>query len=134
MSTPQTDIFAKRLRQARKHLELSQEELAREAKLPLGTISHFESGSRKPSFDNLRRLADALGITQGAYSDMEKGKINFSAARLFQVCDMLGIDIINKKANQLVSIDPAKLIDVIAKQGEDIEEIKQILKQLAGKK
>jgi|SRR6056297_664814 len=63
MSTPQNDIFAKRLRQARKRLDLSQEELAKSAKLPVGTVSHFESGSRKPSFDNLRRLANALGIT-----------------------------------------------------------------------
>jgi transcriptional regulator with XRE-family HTH domain len=26
-------------------------------------ISHFETGNRKPSFDNLRRLADALDVT-----------------------------------------------------------------------
>ena len=26
-------------------------------------ISHFETGTRKPSFDNLRRLADALDVT-----------------------------------------------------------------------
>ena len=26
-------------------------------------MSHFETGIRKPSFDNLRRLADALEVT-----------------------------------------------------------------------
>ena len=26
-------------------------------------ISHFENDNRKPSFDNLRRLADALDVT-----------------------------------------------------------------------
>jgi len=26
-------------------------------------VSHFETGRRSPSFDNLRRLADALGVT-----------------------------------------------------------------------
>lgn len=44
-------------------MDISQEKLALQAKLPLGTISHFESGGRKPSFENLRRLADALSIT-----------------------------------------------------------------------
>lgn len=29
----------------------------------MGAISHFEVGSRKPSFENLRRLADALSVT-----------------------------------------------------------------------
>ena len=29
----------------------------------MGAISHFEVGSRKPSFENLRRVADALNVT-----------------------------------------------------------------------
>jgi transcriptional regulator with XRE-family HTH domain len=41
----------------------SQAELARRANLPSSSIAHFEAGSRKPSFDNLRRLANALEVT-----------------------------------------------------------------------
>ena len=57
------NIFAKRLLETRNKLDLSQEELAKRAKLQPTAVSHFETGTRKPSFDNLRRLADALEVT-----------------------------------------------------------------------
>lgn len=56
------DVFPERLRSARKLRKLEQSELATKAGLPPTSISHFESGARKPSFDNLRRLAIALEI------------------------------------------------------------------------
>jgi len=31
--------------------------------LPPSSVSHFEAGARKPSFDNLKRLAAALDVT-----------------------------------------------------------------------
>jgi transcriptional regulator with XRE-family HTH domain len=58
-----SDIFPERLKAARELRKLSQGEIASRANLPPTSISHFESGSRKPSFDNLRRLAQALGVT-----------------------------------------------------------------------
>lgn len=57
------DIFPERLVAARKKRGLSQEELAKRSGLKPAAISHFETGARKPSFDNLRRLADALNVT-----------------------------------------------------------------------
>lgn len=63
MSTPNGKIFKNRLQHTRKLRELNQEELANKADLPPTAISHFESGTRKPSFDNLRKLADALGVS-----------------------------------------------------------------------
>ena len=44
---------------------MKQSELAEKAGLPSTSISHFENpkGTRKPSFDNLRRLANALEVT-----------------------------------------------------------------------
>lgn len=56
-------IFQKRLRGARENRKLSQSQLAEIAKIQPSSISHFESGSRKPSFDNLKRLATALDVT-----------------------------------------------------------------------
>lgn len=59
-------LFAKRLRDARDRLRgLTQTQLAEKTGLPATTISHFENpeGTRKPSFDNLRRLANALDVT-----------------------------------------------------------------------
>ena len=44
-------------------VDLSQEGLAKKAELQATAISHFETGGRKPSFDNLRDLADALETT-----------------------------------------------------------------------
>ena len=58
-----TNVFQARLRDARVARELGQAELAVKAKLPATSISHFESGSRKPSFENLRRLALALEVS-----------------------------------------------------------------------
>ncbi len=61
-SRPVRDVFPARLRAAREKQGWTQDELARRAKLPPSAISHFETGSRKPSFANLRRLADALEV------------------------------------------------------------------------
>ena len=62
-STRPTDRFLERLRTAREFRQLSQNELAKRAGLQPSAVSHFETGTRKPSFDNLRRLADALRVT-----------------------------------------------------------------------
>jgi transcriptional regulator with XRE-family HTH domain len=58
-----SDIFRKRLREAREMRGYKQEQLADRAKMPATTIAHFEAGTRKPSFDSLRKLAIALEIT-----------------------------------------------------------------------
>ena len=62
-STHPTEVFPKRLRTARAARNLSQSELARGAGLQASAVSHFETGTRRPSFDNLKRLADALRVT-----------------------------------------------------------------------
>ena len=58
-----SDAFPARLRAAREKRGLTQGELAKRAGLQMSAISHFETGTRKPSFENLRRLADALDVT-----------------------------------------------------------------------
>lgn len=42
---------------------MSQGDLATKSGLQPSAISHFETGNRSPSFDNLKRLADALSVT-----------------------------------------------------------------------
>ncbi len=61
-STP-SELFQERLRAARELRKWNQTELAEKASMPPSSIAHFESGSRKPSFDTLRRLANALDVT-----------------------------------------------------------------------
>ena len=56
--------FKDRLRAARDELRgMSQVELAKATGLPPSSIAHFEGGTRKPSFDNLRKLATVLNVT-----------------------------------------------------------------------
>ena len=58
-----SEIFKERLKTARGLREWSQSEIASRAELPPSSIAHFEAGSRKPSFETLRRLAIALDVT-----------------------------------------------------------------------
>jgi transcriptional regulator with XRE-family HTH domain len=62
-STPPSSAFPERLRAAREYRGLTQGKLAENANLQPSAISHFETGARKPSFDNLRLLADTLDVT-----------------------------------------------------------------------
>jgi transcriptional regulator with XRE-family HTH domain len=75
MSSKPSEIFQERLRTAREARELSQGDLAQRTGLQASAVSHFETGTRKPSFDNLKRLADALRVTTdyllGRADDME---------------------------------------------------------------
>ncbi|BDW94335.1 hypothetical protein MACH10_00200 [Thalassospira tepidiphila] len=56
-------IFAERLRDARDLRGYSQSELSERAKMPPSSVAHFETATRKPSFDTLRRLANALEVS-----------------------------------------------------------------------
>ena len=54
---------ANRIRNRRMELGITQTQLAKAAKLTPAAISQFESGSRKPSFDTMSKLAPALKVT-----------------------------------------------------------------------
>jgi transcriptional regulator with XRE-family HTH domain len=58
-----SELFQERLKAARELRKWSQSDLASRAGMPPSSIAHFESGSRKPSFDTLRRLANSLEVT-----------------------------------------------------------------------
>jgi transcriptional regulator with XRE-family HTH domain len=56
-------LFPRRLRAARELRALSQQELADRAHLQQATVSLYENGVRRPSLDNLHRIAEALDVT-----------------------------------------------------------------------
>ena len=58
-----SENFQTRLRAVREQRGYSQAELATKASLQPAAISHFETGQRSPSFENLRRLSDALDVS-----------------------------------------------------------------------
>ena len=77
------DIFPKRLKEARDMRELTQTELGAKASLPSTSIAHFEAGKRKPSFDNLRKLAEALEVTTDyLLGRMDKPSMSESASEV----------------------------------------------------
>ena len=75
-AAPSSDGFAARLKLARASRRLNQAELAARAGLQPAAISHFESGQRRPSFENLRRLSDALEVT----TDFLLGRVDEATA------------------------------------------------------
>ena len=58
-----SEQFKERLRRAREARGLSQLDLATKTRLQPAAISHFETGQRSPSFENLKKLADALSLS-----------------------------------------------------------------------
>ena len=52
-----------RIKARRDKLGMTQTQLAKAAQLTPAAISQFESGARKPAFDTLSSLADALKVT-----------------------------------------------------------------------
>jgi transcriptional regulator with XRE-family HTH domain len=55
--------FSERLKTARKRLNWTQEKLGAMARLPTSSIAQFETNARKPSFDVLCRIIDALEVS-----------------------------------------------------------------------
>ena len=76
MSSPAAKLFQSRLSRTRHKRHLSQSDLANRSGLQPSAVSHFETGNRAPSFDNLRRLADALEVT----TDYLLGRVDDPAA------------------------------------------------------
>ena len=63
MLSPTSGTFSHNLKKARESKGLSQTELAKRSGLLPSAVSHFETGRRSPSFDNLKRLAETLEVT-----------------------------------------------------------------------
>ena len=58
-----TEDFPDRLKKIRKSKGLSQSGLAKKTGLMPAAVSHFETGQRRPSLDNLMKLVDALSVS-----------------------------------------------------------------------
>jgi transcriptional regulator with XRE-family HTH domain len=55
--------IGKRIAEVRDQAGLSQSALAREMELSQSALSQIEAGERNPSYDTLRQIADALGVS-----------------------------------------------------------------------
>ena len=104
-------VLPERLRTARQYRGLNQSELAVKAKMQASAISHFETGTRKPSFDNLRNLADALDVTT-----------DYLLGRVSEFKDLAGADRLHRHYEALDGSDRKMaddLITMLAKRAED---------------
>jgi transcriptional regulator with XRE-family HTH domain len=109
-SSRPSEVFPERLRAARDKRGLNQGDLAKRAGLQASAISHFETGTRKPSFDNLRRLADALDVTT-----------DFLLGRVKELDGLAGADKLHRHYDRLTSDDrdvADTLMEMLAKKAE----------------
>lgn len=115
-STPPSpsEQFPSRLRTAREYRGLTQGELAQKTGMQPSAISHFETGARKPSFDNLRILGDTLDVT----TDYLLGRVEEFKA-------LAGADRMHRHYDSLTSSDRKmadELIEMLAKRAKDKRE------------
>lgn len=104
-------VFQERLRTARDYRGLNQSQLAEKANMQASAISHFETGARKPSFDNLRFLADALDVTT-----------DYLLGRVADFKELAGADKLHRHYEALDGSDRKMaddLIMMLAKRAED---------------
>ena len=62
MARPKARIFGQVVRERRRQLDLTQEEVARRVRTSTPYIGHLESGKRHPSDKVLGRIAEVLGL------------------------------------------------------------------------
>jgi transcriptional regulator with XRE-family HTH domain len=93
-SSAPSAVFPERLRAAREYRGITQGELAERSGLQPSAISHFETGARKPSFDNLRLLADTLDVTT-----------DYLLGRVAEFKDLAGADRLHRHYNNLQEAD-----------------------------
>ena len=55
--------FSEEIRTARLAKKLTQQEIADALELDRSTIAHYENGTGKPHFDNVRKLCELLDLT-----------------------------------------------------------------------
>ena len=58
--------IGKKIRQERRRLKLTQEELAEKADISANFLGHIERGTKRPTLNTLMKIADVLQISMGA--------------------------------------------------------------------
>jgi len=58
-------VVGRKIREERKRLKLTQEELAEKADITANFLGHIERGTKRPTLDTLKKIADVLEIPMG---------------------------------------------------------------------
>ena len=105
-----SDFFLVRLRRARELRSLNQSELAEKTGLQPSAVSQFETGARKPSFYNLKLLADALDVT-----------IDYLLGRVDDPAGFSGAERIHRNLERLTDSDrkfAEEMLEILASRAE----------------
>ena len=101
--------FSEHLQQIRQSKGLSQTDLAQRTGLKPAAISHFETGRRKPSFDNLNKLADALGVSMDYLFGEAREHASTASSKLLRDFEKLSLkdqDVVQEMIQILLSKNP----------------------------
>ena len=63
--------FSRRLRELRRAAGLTQAELVKRSGVSKQAVSNLELGNREPTWETVRRLARALGVSVVAFDDVK---------------------------------------------------------------
>lgn len=77
----QPKLFGKRVRAIRKAARITQEDAAERAKIHPKYLGEIERGEKRPSFDAIVAIADALGTPVAALFQFEYAELNEKALR-----------------------------------------------------
>ncbi len=96
--------IADSLKRIRKSKRLSQSGLAKRTGLMPAAISHFETGERRPSLENLLKLADALAVSVDYLLGRDVARATSASGKLLKNFEMLSL-----KDQEVIS-DMAKVL------------------------
>jgi transcriptional regulator with XRE-family HTH domain len=99
-----SDNFADRLKELRCSKDLTQSDVATRADLQVAVVSFFETGRRKPSFDTLLKLADALSVSTDYLLGRQVARVSSATGKLLRDFEKLSIK------DQAVIADMTKLL------------------------
>lgn len=98
------EIFADCLKKIRRSKRLSQSGLAKRTGLQPAAISHFETSERRPSLENLQKLADALAVSVDYLLGRDVARATSAGGKLLRDFERLAL-----KDQEVIS-DMAKLL------------------------
>jgi len=101
--------FAERLQKIRKSKHLSQSGLAARIGLQPAAVSHFETGRRTPSFDNLIKLAEALGVSMDYLFGGGSEHVSTASSKFLRDFEKLSLrdqDVVQEMIQILLSKNP----------------------------
>ena len=104
----ETIHVGKRIKFFRERLGLTQKQLGQVAGIIEATIRKYELGQRNPKPDQVKLIADALGVSQYALSPVELETASDVISILLTIDEIIGIDFDGKKESK-GKIDPKTL-------------------------